>query len=502
MNLRPSTPPKGRRLRTTLLGMASAVAILAAGGVLVNAAQPDNVTNAAEHVNAAHNYDDSYWPLVKTVLPAVVNVSVDKTEKVAQTASPFNDPQMQKFFERFFGQQMPMQQGPKSERLHGEGSGFVVDPAGYIVTNAHVAGGADKIMVSLQDGQKLPAKLVGIDKRTDLALLKVEANKPLAFLEWGDSSAVHVGDKVLAIGNPFGLGGTVTSGIVSATKREIGAGPYDNFLQIDASINPGNSGGPTIALDGKVIGIDTMIYSPSGGSVGIGFAIASNEAQHIIQELKDKGSVERGWLGVGIQAIDPDIAQSMGLKSTEGALVTKVEPGSPAAGAGVHTGDVITKLDGNPITTVRELSQKVADIDPGAKTMVTVIRDGKEQTLDVAIGKMPSEEKVADNGGGQAEQPHLGLSLAPLSPDERSQLGLQDEKRGVLVQSVVPNSPAESKGLQAGDVILRVGDRDVGSPQQAVEDIQGAHKDGRQSVLLLVWRDGSQLFMAVPFAVS
>jgi serine protease Do len=484
--------------------MASAVAILAAGGVLVNAAQPENVTNAAEHVNAAHDYTDSYWPLVKTVLPAVVNVSVDKVEQVAQQSnSPLNDPQMQKFFERFFGQQMPFQQQqPKSERLHGEGSGFVIDPAGYIVTNAHVAGGADKIMVSLQDGQKLAAKLVGIDKRTDLALLKVDAKKPLPFLEWGDSSAVHVGDKVLAIGNPFGLGGTVTSGIISATKREIGAGPYDNFLQIDASINPGNSGGPTIALNGKVIGIDTLIYSPSGGSVGIGFAIASNEAQQIIQELKDKGSVERGWLGVGIQSIDQDIAQSMGLKSTEGALVTKVEPDSPAASAGLHTGDVITKLDGKPITTVRELSQNVANIDPGSKAAVTVLRDGKEQTLEVAVGKMPSTEKVAENSSSQAEQPRLGLSLAPLTPDERNQLGLQDQQRGVLVQSVVPNSPAESKGLQAGDVILRVGDHDVRTPQQAVQDIQSAHKDGRQSVLLLVWRDDSQLFMAVPFAVS
>ncbi len=504
MNPLPTTPPKTRRFRTSLLGVASAVAILAGGGMLVDAAQPANVTSAAEQVNSSHNYDRSYWPLVQTMMPAVVNVAVDKTEKVAQSGSQFSDPDMQKFFERFFGQQMPMpQQEPQTERLHGEGSGFIIDPAGYIVTNAHVAGDADKITVSLQDGKKLPAKLVGIDKKTDLALLKVDSKEPLPFVEWGDSSKVHVGDKVLAVGNPFGLGGTVTSGIISATKREIGAGPYDDFLQVDAPINRGNSGGPTFDLDGKVIGINTLIFSPSGGSVGIGFAIASNEAKQVIQELKDKGSVERGWLGVGIQSIDEDIAQSMALKSTDGALVTKVEPDSPAAKAGVKSGDVILKLNDQKITTVRELSRDVADVDPGAKATLTLLRDGKEQTVDVAIGKMPTNEQVAQNDeNGQTEQPRLGLGLAPLTPDERGQLGLQDQERGVLVQRVMPNSPAESKGLQAGDVILRVGDTDVRTPKQVVEDVQKAHQKGLKSVLLLVWRDGSQIFAAVPFTVS
>lgn len=497
-------PSKPRSLRVKLLGVASAAALLvASGSVLPLTGHPafaQTQTSATED-----RYDDSYAPLVERVMPAVVNVSVEKTEQVDSDSSPFNDPEMRRFFERFFGQPMPgpNQQAPHSERELGEGSGFVVSKDGYIVTNAHVAGGASKIEVAFQDGTKLPATLKGIDEKTDLAVLKVDAHKDLPFVSFGDSSKVRVGDKILAVGNPFGLGGTVTAGIISATQREIGAGPYDDFLQVDAPINRGNSGGPTFNLDGQVVGINSMIFSPSGGSVGIGFAIASNLAKSVIQQLIEDGKVDRGWLGVGIQSVDEDIANSLGLKGASGALVSKVESGSPAEQAGIKTGDVITTFDGKPIDKVRDLTRLVADTKPGTTSDVAVVSNGSAHDVSVKIGQMPVEkQEVAAAKQDDKSQAKVGLALAPLTQDVRQQLGLPASAKGVVVSDVVEGSPAASKGLQPGDLILKVGDRTVSRPDEVVKAINAARDKGDKAVLVLFQRDGAQLFAAIPFSVS
>ena len=296
------------------------------------------------------------------VKPAVVNVRVDRTEQAsAEAQGPMMDPDMRRFFERFFGDQgegqgqgpMRMPQQQPRQHMHGEGSGFIISADGLIVTNAHVAGGADKITILLDDGRELPATLKGIDEKTDLALLKVDAGKALPYVTFGDSSKVRVGDAVVAVGNPFGLGGTVTAGIVSATGREIGSGPYDDFLQIDAPINRGNSGGPAFNVKGEVVGVNSAIFSPSGGSVGIGFAISSNLAKEIVADLQDDGKVQRGWLGVQIQGVDEDLASHLGLDKPRGALVGEVQPDSPAAAAGVEQGDVVLSFNGKQIDQVR-----------------------------------------------------------------------------------------------------------------------------------------------------
>jgi len=487
-----------------MLGVASAAVIVAASSGIVGFTTES--VRAQTTTRVAHNsdFERGYADLVARVQPAVVNVSVDKTEKVAQgSQTPFNDnPEMRRFFERFFGQPMPQQQQPREFREHGEGSGFIINKDGYIITNAHVAGDASKIEVVFQDGKTLPAKLVGIDEKTDLAVIKIDAGRPLPYVEWGDSGKVRVGDKILAVGNPFGLGGTVTSGIVSATGRELGAGPYDDFLQVDAAINRGNSGGPTFNLDGQVVGVNSIIYSPSGGNVGIGFAIASNLARQITTNLIEHGSVTRGWLGVGIQQVTPDLAQSMSLSEPQGAIVTSVEPNSPAAHAGLQTGDVIVSFNGAKIEKVRELTRAVADVDPGRTAPLEIKRNGKDETVSVDVGKMPSQKQVAANQPEQADQPRLGLSLATLTPDAKRQLSLPLETKGVLVEGVQPGSPAEDKGIQAGDVILRVGNEQVNSADQVIKLVRTARERGDKSVLLLVQREGAQLFAAIPFAVS
>ncbi len=491
-----------RGLRAAALGSAAMLALVA-GLAGAPVAWSDNPAPAGSQIRNLST-DSGYADLVEAVKPAVVNVSVERTateDDGDDAPQAMQDPEMRRFFERFFGEVPDAPRGP--QRAHGEGSGFIIDPNGLVVTNAHVAGGADKVEVTMQDGTKYPATVKGVDEKTDLALLEIKTGKMLPYVEFGDSSAVRVGDKVLAIGNPFGLGGTVTAGIVSATGREIGQGPYEDFLQVDAPINRGNSGGPTFNLRGQVVGVNTAIFSPSGGSIGIGFAISSNLAKQIVADLQDDGKVERGWLGVNIQQVDPDIAASLGMDKTSGALVAKVEPKSPAASAGIKNRDVIVEFAGKKIETLRDLTRAVASTPAGKKVDVKVWRDGKMHTVDATIQQQASTEQVASNESpAAANQPRLGLALAPISPEMRDRLGMADQHGGVLVQRVMPNSPAESKGVKPGDVILEVGGATVDTPEQVIEAVRSAHGKGAKSVLLLLQRNGQPNYEAIPFAAS
>lgn len=451
----------------------------------------------------AQDYERGYADLVAKVMPSVVSVQVEGSEKGATPVDMPMDDQQREFFERFFGQPMPSPRKQPPGRMQGLGSGFVIDPSGYVVTNAHVVGGADKIEVVFQDGDRLDAELVGIDAKTDLAVIKVESDKPLTALAWSDSDKVRVGDKVVAVGNPFGLGSTVTAGIVSATGREIGSGPYDDFIQVDAPINRGNSGGPTFDLDGNVIGVNSMIFSPSGGSVGIGFAISSNLAKSVTAELIESGSVERGWIGVGIQQMDEELRASFGLEDRDGALVSQVMADGPAEKAGLQAGDVILSFDDHDIARLTQLTRAVAETDPGDTAELVIWRDGKEQKLTLEVGEMPSDQQVASaEPADKVDQPRLGLALAPLTDEARSELNLSEDVEGAVVKQVVSGSPAEAKGIERGDVIVAVGEQKVDGPQPVIEAVGKAAKDGAKSVTLLVARGEAQRWVAVPFETS
>ncbi len=384
------------------------------------------------------------------------------------------------------------------------GSGFIIDPEGYIVTNNHVVAGAESVVVTLQDETELAAEVVGRDPRTDLALLKVEAEESLPAVEWGDSDAIQVGDWVMAVGNPFGLGGTVTTGIISARARDINAGPYDDFLQTDASINQGNSGGPLFSMDGRVVGVNTVIFSPSGGNVGIGFAVPSAMAQQVIEELRETGTVRRGWLGVQIQPVTEDIAEAIGLQEERGALVTDVLEDSPASKAGFEAGDVILTFNNQEVEDPRELQRIVAETPVDATVDIEVWRNGERQTLDTQIALLEEQEQqFAATESDQPSEPEaktgaLGLSLAELSPELREEFGIAQETRGVLVLDVDRNSPAAEENIAPGDVITKVGRREVSEPNEVVAAIEEARQARQGSVLLLRERDGNPAFVALP----
>ncbi|HEX2525665.1 MAG TPA: Do family serine endopeptidase, partial [Geminicoccus sp.] len=472
-------------VRNFALGTVAAAALIAGSVPAIPVLAPT--------VAQAEAYERGYADLVAKVMPAVVSVQVEGVEKAGDDANPPMNDQQREFFERFFGQPMPTPPQQAPHRLQGLGSGFVIDPAGYVVTNAHVVGGADKISIVTQDGTRMDAKLVGIDTKTDLAVVKVESSQPLTALTWSDSSKVRVGDKVVAVGNPFGLGSTVTAGIVSATGREIGSGPYDDFIQVDAPINRGNSGGPTFDLDGNVIGVNSMIFSPSGGSVGIGFAISANLAKSVVDELIRDGSVERGWIGVGIQEMDDDLRTSFGLTGKDGALVSQVMADGPAEEAGLREGDVILRFGDHEISRLTQLTRAVADTDPGQSSELTIWRDGKEQTLSLKVGEMPSKQQVASAEETPAvDQPRLGLALAPLTDENRAELGVAEDIKGAVVNQVMNGSPAAEKGIQRGDVIVAVGEKQVDGPKPVIEAVSQAAKDGAKSVRLLVARGEAQ----------
>jgi serine protease Do len=398
-----------------------------------------------------------------------------------------------------FSQMIPQQRQPQMRAVEARGSGFIINANGTIVTNNHVVKDARSVSVTLDDGTKLNAKIIGTDPRTDIAVLKVDAGHPLPYIQLGNSQDVKPGQWVVAMGNPFGLGGTVTAGIVSAVSRDIGDGPYDQFIQIDAPINQGNSGGPLFTQNGKVIGMNSAILSPSGGSVGIGFAIPSDMIRTVTAQLEQTGHVTRGYVGVEAQEITGPTAKGLNLADNSGALLAGVQPDSPAAHAGLQPGDVIQQVNGTKISNPRDLAVDVAAIHPGDDAHLKILRDGQSQNIDVKVGQMPNTDQMANNeqGGQQGNHPQIGLALAPLSPDMRNQPDVPEGTRGAVVRQVQPGSPADQAGLQPGDVIVGVGTHAVTSPSEAVREMRSALNGKDHALALRVIRNGEPVFVGV-----
>jgi serine protease Do len=463
-----------------------------------------NDDSIAQSTAARVQSPGSFADVIEHVSPAVVNITVSKVETASPTGFQFSVPpgmRGQEFqFEDFFGRCGEGERGQAPQRRsEGQGSGFIVDASGYIVTNNHVAGDAEEIAVTLHDGRKFSATLIGRDARTDLALIKIDASG-LTAVAFGDSDTARVGDWVVAIGNPFGLGGTATAGIISARSRELTNNDANDYLQLDAPINFGNSGGPVFNTAGQVVGVNTAIFSPNGGNVGIGFAIPANQVKEIVAELRENGSVERGWLGVQIQDLDDDLADSLGLDSTNGALVTEVVPGGPAANGGVQAGDVVTRFNGQEVDSTRTLRRSVGAAPPNRPARLTVWRDGRSRDLTVELGELEESAAAAASNPaqGQSGSGALGLTLQSLTGDARAQLGLPNTVQGALVTNVSPGSTAAEKGLRPGDVITRVNQRAVANVADAVAELNAA-KENNENALLLVRRGDSQRFVALSF---
>ncbi len=504
----------GRLRRLAMKAAAAAVAVSLFAGALVPPA-------AAQLRNGNTSAPTSFADLAERLLPAVVNISTTQIVRGERQQTPQGQPgerrrgpdvpqfppgsPFEEFFRDFFDRQGRPDAPPR--RQQSLGSGFIIDADGYVVTNNHVIAEADEIRVILHDNTQLSARIVGRDTRTDLALLRVETPRPLTAVAWGNSDQMRVGDWVLAIGNPFGLGGTVTQGIISARARDINAGPYDDFLQTDAAINRGTSGGPMFNLAGEVVGINTAIYSPTGTSVGIGFAIPSALAQPVIAQLREHGRVRRGWLGVNIQTVNEEIAESLGLDRPRGALVARVTERGPAEVARIQPGDVILRFDGREVTDMRRLPRLVAETSVDRTVPVVVWRRGREVTLEVRVGELPDEQDQA--AGTAPQQPRertppppatveaLGMTLSALTPELRQRFEVGERVRGVLITRVADGSSAAERGLRAGDVIVEVGQEEVATPQQVVAKIQQARSQNRRSILVMIERQGEQRFVGL-----
>jgi serine protease Do len=455
---------------------------------------------------------DSVAEVAEKVLDAVVNISTSQAvtarprgiqppQPQVPEGSPFED-----FFEEFF-KRRGEEDGNRPRRVSSLGSGFVVDPTGIIVTNNHVIADADEIFANFNDGSKLKAELIGRDPKTDIAVLRVKPEKPLISVNFGDSDRIRVGDWVMAIGNPFGLGGSLSVGVVSARNRDINAGPYDNFIQTDAAINRGNSGGPLFNMDGEVIGVNTAIISPTGGSIGIGFSIPAKTAVAVIGQLREFGETRRGWIGVRIQQVDDQIAETLGLGTARGALVAGVTEKGPAAAAGMRSGDVIVKFDGKEIREMRDLPRAVADTAVGKEVEIAIVREGKEQTVRVKLGRLEDGEKAEQAAVKQppavtepraATKRLLGLELAPISPDLRKRFSLRENVKGVVIVSIESNSPLVDQRVQPGDVIVEVTGQAISAPADLQKRFDALKKEGRKSALLLVASvTGEQRFVPV-----
>ena len=454
---------------------------------------------------------ESFADTVEKLLPAVVNISTTTTAKAQQRAPEMPQLPPGSPFEQFFKDFMERRGQPDAppRKLTSLGSGFIIDPAGYAVTNNHVIEDADEITVTMGDDRTYTAKLVGRDGKTDLALLKIDAGRPLPFVSWGDSSAMRIGDWVVAIGNPFGLGGTVTAGIVSARGRDIHSGPYDDLIQTDAPINKGNSGGPMFNVGGQVIGVNTAIYSPSGASVGIGFAIPSAQAKPVIDQLRETGKVRRGWLGVHIQTVTDEIADNFGLSPARGALVASLNEGSPAKKAGIQPGDIILSFDGKEIKRMRSLPSIVAETPVGKSVPVTVWRKGKEESMSIVLGELPEDQVAAATPRSKEKAPaeskgvtELGMTMTALTDDVRQRFQLDKDVNGVLITAVAPNSSAAERGISPGDLILQVQDEKVSTPAQVQARVAKIKKDGGKTVVVLIQRGRGGQNAFVPLKIG
>jgi serine protease Do len=462
------------------------------------------VTVQAHDVPGPH----SVSKVAENLLPAVVNISTTQLRRGPEgvplpkvpEGSPFED-----FFDDFFKNKGG---SPLDQKVSSLGSGFVIDgKEGLIVTNNHVVDGADEIVAVFSDGRRLKVeKIIGRDRKTDLALLKVRSNTPLPSVEFGSSATMKVGDWVMAIGNPFGLGGSLTLGIISAKQRDINAGPYDEFLQTDASINKGNSGGPLFNMEGKVIGVNTAIYSPTGGSIGIGFATPSDIVVEIVDQLRSFGAARRGWLGVKIQTVTEDIAESLGIGKKSGALIASVTPNSPAAEAGLKSGDVILKFSGDDVSSTRSLQRLVSRAPIGKPSLVEVFRNGKAETVSIELALLDDDSSRPVNLSGsksaappKANEKLLGLTLAPLGDKEREKLGFDEALSGLLVMGIDPNSPVAEKNISVGDVVTEIQQELVDNPGEAQAVIDRLKKSGAKTALFLVENaSGDTRFVAIP----
>ena len=482
------------RLIASLTGVSLAALIAGAGIttlVLANSGELRHALFAAMGPAAAHAAEAGQEPagfanLVAGVKPAVISVRVKitKSHKLTDQILPA-PPGWQFFF-----------QGPNTGQLKqtitGEGSGFFISADGYAVTNNHVVDHANSVHITTNDGTIYTAKVVGTDPKSDLALLKVNANKTFPFVKFADHKA-RVGDWVIAVGNPFGLGGTVTAGIISAHGRDIGSNPYDNYLQIDAPINKGNSGGPAFNMNGHVIGVNTAIFSPSGGSVGIGFDIPANTAKMVVDQLKEKGYVTRGWIGVQVQPVTPGIANSLGMKKAEGALVDQPQPSSPAATAGIKVGDVVTAVNAKQIKDARTLARQIAMDAPGTSVQLTILRGGQTKTLNLALAEMPKQQEAKAQQQEQPRtEPRLGLSLAPAKDVSGS------GNKGVVVMGMDPNGPAAQNGMRIGDVILDAGGKAIETPVDVRQAIDQTRTEGKHAILMRVKTAQGTGFLAIP----
>ena len=489
-------------LATTIAGLGAA-AFFVAPSLTPNSAffaAPAHAQNLSQEAQKLGQRPVGFADIVAKVKPAVISVRVkiDKPAGVSlnEDDAPFppGSP-MERFFRRFG---MPNGGEGNGNGGHhmvtGQGSGFFITADGYAVTNNHVVQDAENVQVTTDDGKSYSAKVIGTDSRTDLALIKVDG-KDFPFVKLSDN-APRIGDWVLAVGNPFGLGGTVTAGIVSARGRDIGAGPYDDFLQIDAPVNKGNSGGPSFDVEGNVIGVNTAIFSPSGGSVGIAFDIPADTVKNVVAQLRDKGSVTRGWIGVQIQPVTSEIAEGMGLKKVAGALVSEPQPNSPAAKAGIESGDVITSVDGNVVSDARDLARRIGTMAPGTSVKLGVLHQGQEKTVTITLGTLPNEKAAANQEKSGAtpdsDMPKLGLTLAPSNKMSGT------DGSGVVVTAVDPNGVAADHGFQVGDVILDVGGKSVANPSDVRKQLADARKEGKHALMFRVKSGEGTRFVALP----